>query len=329
MPTDSEPSPGSSDDRATEEVDVRGARERARRRLAPVDNADGPPPDGREATRSSLWLIGSSVAVAAAAVFVMLGLWQVRAIFSQAREMADEMVAARSAAEARAAAGARSAASTPRPAAPAPSSAGTRSAEAAGAQPATPATPTAEARAPRVDGGPRPATAPEPVLAATGNLAKGGEKPSTAAAAAGAFEAQAEASEKVIPIGLEAAALAGSSALTLGQPPPSDYPRVGCDDVFVYIVTIAEGAPRLSAASIGIGKKAPARFRRPGETIGDWTVLAITDDWPGIEPDVWLEKDGSACRAELAGNPSRVPPVTKPRARPKDKKKKASRRRRR
>jgi hypothetical protein len=59
------------------------------------------------------------------------------------------------------------------------------------------------------------------------------------------------------------------------------------------------------------------RFGRPGETIGDWTVLAITDDSTGVNPDVWLEKDGAACRAELAGNPSRIQQTPKRRPRPK------------
>lgn len=106
-----------------------------------------------------------------------------------------------------------------------------------------------------------------------------------------------------------------SHALSLGQPPPEDYPRVACDDVFVYIVSMAEGAPRRSAASLGIGKKASGQFRRPGEKIGDWTLLAISDDRTGLNPDVWLEKDGAVCRAELKGNPARVAP--KPRRKPK------------
>jgi hypothetical protein len=91
-------------------------------------------------------------------------------------------------------------------------------------------------------------------------------------------------------------------------------------------VTIAEGAPLHSAASLGIGKRGRARLRRPGERIGDWTVLAIEDDWTGLNPDVWLEKDGQACRAELAGNPDRVHEALK---KPKPKPKRRPRRRRR
>lgn len=124
--------------------------------------------------------------------------------------------------------------------------------------------------------------------------------------AASRFEASAEASEKAIPPGLEVALDDELEALTLGEPPPPGYPRERCEDVFVYIVTVAEGAPLRSAASIGIGKKGPARLRRPGERLGDFRVLAITDDWTGLNPDVWLEREGSVCHAELAGNPTRV-----------------------
>jgi hypothetical protein len=92
---------------------------------------------------------------------------------------------------------------------------------------------------------------------------------------------------------------------------------VGCPEIFVYIVTVAEGAPQRSAASLGVGKQGPARFRRPGERIGDWTVLAISDDWTGLNPDVWLEKDGTVCRAELEGNPSRIHQAPKPPPKPK------------
>jgi hypothetical protein len=129
---------------------------------------------------------------------------------------------------------------------------------------------------------------------------------SEVARSASTFEAQAETSERAIPVGLYSALDGGGAALTLGRPPPPDYPRVSCKDIFVYIVTITEGAPERSAVSIGVGKKGPARIRHPGQTIGGWTVLAVTDDWSGLNPDVWLEKDGTACRAELAGNPARI-----------------------
>ena len=92
----------------------------------------------------------------------------------------------------------------------------------------------------------------------------------------------------------------------LGAEPEPSYERTECGDVFVYIVSIAEAAPMASAASLAIGKGSPARFRRPGQRIGDWEVLAITDDWSGANPGVWLLKDNAVCRAELAGNPTRV-----------------------
>jgi hypothetical protein len=121
------------------------------------------------------------------------------------------------------------------------------------------------------------------------------------------FEAHAEAPAGVSHAGDNHGEIL-ADALTLGQPPPDDFPRVTCEDVFVYIVSIADGSPRRSAATIGIGKKARSQLRRPGETIGEWTILAISDDRTGINPDVWLEKDGAVCRAELEGNPARVPP---------------------
>jgi hypothetical protein len=105
------------------------------------------------------------------------------------------------------------------------------------------------------------------------------------------FDAAAEASERTIP---------------LGAAPEPSYERTECGDVFVYIVSMAEAAPMASAASLAIGKGSPARFRRPGQRIGDWEVLAITDDWSGANPGVWLLKDNAVCRAELAGNPARV-----------------------
>lgn len=109
------------------------------------------------------------------------------------------------------------------------------------------------------------------------------------------FEAEAEASEKIVPLGVEPEP----------EPEPT-YRRTECSDVFVYIVSISEGLPAASAASLAVGKTSPARFKRPGQSIGDWEVLAITDDWSGANPGVWLLKDNAICRAELAGNPARV-----------------------
>jgi hypothetical protein len=154
-----------------------------------------------------------------------------------------------------------------------------------------------------------------PVEAAPASLALVAVEPALTAPRASsiaAFEASAEASEKVIPVGLETALDPTERTLVLGEAPPPDYPRTECDDVFVYIVTLAEGSPQSSAASLGLGSKGAARFRQPGERIGTWTVLAITDDWTGLEPDVWLEKDGVVCQAQLAGNPARLHSALKP-----------------
>jgi hypothetical protein len=143
------------------------------------------------------------------------------------------------------------------------------------------------------------------VLTAASNLSAGHSSAAT-------FEAHAEAPAGVDSTDDDHGEVVPDS-LTLGLPPPEDFPRVTCEDVFVYIVSIADGSPRRSAATIGIGKKARSQLRRPGEKIGEWTLLAISDDRTGINPGVWLEKDGAVCRAELEGNPARVAP--KPKAR--------------
>jgi hypothetical protein len=140
------------------------------------------------------------------------------------------------------------------------------------------------------------------------------ESPSegSARASGASFEARAEAPENAISLGVATLFDPADEAFVIGEPPAKTSPRMSCDDVFVYIVTIAEGTPMQSAASLGIGKTGPARFRRPGEQIGDYSVLAIADDWTGLEPEVWLEKDGRVCPAKLAGNPARVHSALKP-----------------
>jgi hypothetical protein len=141
------------------------------------------------------------------------------------------------------------------------------------------------------------------------------------------FEASAEAPEKIVPLELGAVLEETEVPLTLGREPPPTHPRTSdCENVFVYIVTIAEGAPLRSAASLGAGKAGPARFRSPGDRIGDWTVVAISDDWSGLNPAVWLEKDGMVCKAELAGNPARVHTPLKPPPRPAARKRRRARR---
>lgn len=122
---------------------------------------------------------------------------------------------------------------------------------------------------------------------------------------------------------------ASEKAVTMGAAWPPAYERTECEDVFVYIVTIAERAPAQSAASLGLGKHGRARFRQPGQTLGDWEVLAITDDWTGLDPAVWLVKDKYICRAQLAGNPSRLhTPLRQPQKRQRPPRRKSRPRRR-
>jgi hypothetical protein len=120
-----------------------------------------------------------------------------------------------------------------------------------------------------------------------------------------------EASENPIPLRPEAL-------------PP--YVWTECTGVFVYIVTTFEHSPRDSAASLASSRSGPARFRRVGQMLGDWEVLAITDDWTSLNPRVWLLRGHEICRVELAGNPARIHVDPKP---PEKKKKKKRRRRRR
>jgi hypothetical protein len=272
-------------------------------RLVLGDNGSGRLPDERAATGSpSLASVCAWVAVASAAAFAACGLWQVGAIVLQAQAVAHEVVVARTAAPSNQNPRARS---------------GTAVGAVTVAPDAAPSARTSDAGPPRVRRGKGLDDPADPVLTVAANMTKAGAR-------AAAFEAQAEASERAVPVGLEPALDAASSDLEVGYPPPAEYPRASCEEIFVYIVTIVEGEPKRSAASIGVGKKGRAGFRRPGERIGDWTVLAISDDWTGLNPGVWLEKDGTVCRAELEGNSSRVYPAPKPPPRPK-----ARRRRRR
>jgi hypothetical protein len=108
---------------------------------------------------------------------------------------------------------------------------------------------------------------------------------------------RAEASEKVVP-------------LSVAPSPP--LARTECPEVFVYIVSVVEPDVRLSVASLGIGNDGPARLRHLGDRIGDWQVAAITDDWSGLRPEVWLVRGETYCRARLAGNPSRIHSAARP-----------------
>lgn len=266
-----------------------------------IDAAHGPVQKvGRAATFS---LVGLLVAGAAGALFATCAVWQAGAIV-QALLQHTEPAAAPP--------GARPV-MTGTPSAPAPSLGPARGASAAPKERAVAPDP-----APPKPGA-SPA-APDPLLATF--------PPAAEARASDNFERRAEASERVIPLGLEATLSEAYQELTLGEPPPPGFPHTRCDDIFVYIVTTVEGAPLHSAASLGIGKKGPARLRRAGERIGDWTVLAISDDWSGLKPDVWLQKEGRVCRAELAGNPARIHQLPKPRPKPKPKPRPRKRRRR-
>jgi len=266
--------------------------------------AEGHLPKKRQSA-SSLGYACAAVAVAAAASFVACGVWQAWALIDRAQGLARDPVATQPRRVA-------PSASTPRAAA-----------EPTLSQPSPPAlaAPRPPAMAQVTDGPHDDEAAPKEAPLLTASAA-----PSLRKATARAFEALAEASEKISPVGIEAVLDEPAGALTLGQPPPATYPRVDCKDIFVYIVMIAEGAPLRSSASIGVGKKGPARFRRPGQRVASWTVLAISDDWTGLNPRVWLEKDGTACRAELAGNPSRAHQTPKPPPRAKARRRRSRRR---
>jgi hypothetical protein len=292
MSPESQPNATTSGGQNPERDNLQRASDTSARRLVPSENASGRLPEERGTTGLySVVFICAWVAVASSAGFVVCGLWQAGAIMRHAQGVV-----------------------APHAAAPANSNRRAQQAPANGTASVAPKwVPSPHAAgANEVRGRPQkgPGAPPDTALTVAATTAKVG-------ATAAAFEARAEASERVVPLGLEAALDGTSSDLTLGHPPPPEYPRVGCPEIFVYIVTVAEGAPQRSAASLGVGKQGPARFRRPGERIGDWTVLAISDDWTGLNPDVWLGKDGTVCRAELDGNPSRVHQAPKPPPKPK------------
>lgn len=107
----------------------------------------------------------------------------------------------------------------------------------------------------------------------------------------------------------------------LEEPPPIADVRAlehlappRCADIFVYAVSISPSFPEYSAASIAPGADSRGRFRQIGQSIGDWEVSAIIDDWSGLNPEVWLSRDELLCRAELAGNSKRNRPPSKARA---------------
>jgi len=229
----------------------------------------------------------AGLAVALATAFATSGLWQAWAVIDGARQVARDIDVAKT-----------RAARPPKP------RTRTHPVDRAAGKPAPPqSTPAAMPSPSRGELGGAPSTAAPSLDSA--------ESASQPTAVTRAFEALAEATERAIPVGFGAVlddVVPGDpeGVLTLGQPPPPTYPRVDCEGIFVYIVTLVEQAPRRSSASIGVGENGPARFRRPGQTVGAWTLLAISDDWSGLQPKVWLVKDGAACLAKLAGNPTRA-----------------------
>jgi hypothetical protein len=91
--------------------------------------------------------------------------------------------------------------------------------------------------------------------------------------------------------------------------PAWDMPWKECTGVHVYIVSYSPRYPEHSVASISTGSRGRAYAVHPGQWLGEWEVLAITDDWSGLRPAVWLRHGAETCRARLSGNPERVPPA--------------------
>lgn len=104
----------------------------------------------------------------------------------------------------------------------------------------------------------------------------------------------------------ETAEEASGTPSTLGLPPALAYRGATCSGVFVYIVTLSERSPRHSAVSFATSDSVRSSFARPGQMVGPWEVLAITDDWTGANPMVWLVQGDEVCRTGLTGNPVRA-----------------------
>lgn len=101
-------------------------------------------------------------------------------------------------------------------------------------------------------------------------------------------------------------------AKPIDAPPPLRYRGATCKGLFVYAVSLLEGAPRASAVSFATDASSAGKYAHPGQKVGDWEVLSITDDWSGSDPSIWLIHEGEVCRAHLTGNPTRVPPPPPP-----------------
>jgi hypothetical protein len=124
------------------------------------------------------------------------------------------------------------------------------------------------------------------------------------------------------------------SAIPIEAFPDSPYPDLEyrgstCEGVFVYLVTVFEDSPRDSAVSFAPSAKESASFARPGQKVGDWEVLAITETWSGMMPIVWLARDAEVCRVGLTGNVERVKAIQAQTAREEAERQRKVRRRRR
>jgi hypothetical protein len=118
----------------------------------------------------------------------------------------------------------------------------------------------------------------------------------------------------VLPPPKEAAPIREQSELAkpIDWPTPLRYQGAACKGLFVYAVSLLEGLPRASAVSFATDASSPGKYVHPGQKVGGWEVLSITDDWSGANPSVWLIHDGEVCRAHLTGNPARTPPPPPP-----------------
>ncbi|HEU4581374.1 MAG TPA: hypothetical protein VFS67_24120 [Polyangiaceae bacterium] len=150
-----------------------------------------------------------------------------------------------------------------------------------------------------------PAPAHEPELTSLQGALSGGAAPSGGVAPSPPASAPAPA---------PAAQVREQSELAkpIDWPTPLRYRGAACQGLFVYAVSMLEGAPRASAVSFATDASSASKFAHPGQKVGDWEVLSVTDDWSGANPSVWLIHAGEVCRARLTGNPARTPPPPPP-----------------
>lgn len=96
--------------------------------------------------------------------------------------------------------------------------------------------------------------------------------------------------------------------LLVSAQPSWHEPWKECVGLRVHIVSLSPGDPEDSAASISTTANGRAHIVHPGQWIGEWEVLAITDDWTGMKPGVWLRRDAEVCRALLSGSHEHAQP---------------------